>query len=170
MKLKKMIPAAIAAALVLALVACSKNSSSDDNETKITDTSVTEATSDSEEANIIGVDKSLQDDSTTAEKSTNDSDATSSDSNATTDDSSQSSADSSSNTNSDSTTSDSVTSDSSSDEAWKTEFEKNLLDNYGVTPDHYEDLGDGLYQVYVEIDGNVIPYVVVDSATGEFHG
>ena len=56
------------------------------------------------------------------------------------------------------------------DEAWKKEFEKSLLENYGVTPDHYEDLGDGVYQVYVEIDGKVIPYVTVDSATGDYHG
>ena len=56
------------------------------------------------------------------------------------------------------------------DEAWKKEFEKSLLENYGVTPDHYEDLGDGIYQVYVEIDGKVIPYVKVDSATGDYHG
>lgn len=52
----------------------------------------------------------------------------------------------------------------------KTEFEKSLLENYGVTPDHYEDLGDGVYQVYVEIDGKVVPYVAVDSATGDYHG
>ena len=56
------------------------------------------------------------------------------------------------------------------DEAWKTEFEKSLQENYGVTPDHYEDLGDGVYQVYVEIDGKVVPYVAVDSATGDYHG
>ena len=59
---------------------------------------------------------------------------------------------------------------SANDEMWKTEFEKSLLENYGVTPDHYEDLGDGIYQVYVEIDGKVIPYVTVDSATGDYHG
>ena len=53
---------------------------------------------------------------------------------------------------------------------WKTEFEKSLLENYGVTPDHYEDLGDGVYQVYVKIDGKVVPYVAVDSATGDYHG
>ena len=53
---------------------------------------------------------------------------------------------------------------------WKIEFEQSLFDNYGVVPDHYEDLGDGIYQVYVEIDGNVIPYVAVDSATGDYHG
>lgn len=59
---------------------------------------------------------------------------------------------------------------SANDEAWKTEFEKSLLENYGVTPDHYEDLGDGVYQVYVEIDGRIVPYVAVDSATGDYHG
>lgn len=59
---------------------------------------------------------------------------------------------------------------SANDEAWKKEFEKSLLENYGVTPDHYEDLGDSVYQVYVEIDGKVIPYVTVDSATGDYHG
>ena len=53
---------------------------------------------------------------------------------------------------------------------WKTEFEKSLLENYGVTPDHYEDLGDGVYQVYVEIDGEIVPFVTVDSATGDHHG
>lgn len=59
---------------------------------------------------------------------------------------------------------------SANDEAWKTEFEKSLLENYGVAPDHYEDLGDGIYQVYVKIDGKVIPCVTVDSATGDYHG
>lgn len=56
------------------------------------------------------------------------------------------------------------------DEAWKTEFEKSLLENYDVTPDHYEDLGNGVYQVYVEIDDKVVPYVAVGSATGDYHG
>lgn len=53
---------------------------------------------------------------------------------------------------------------------WKAEFEQSLLENYGVTPDHYEDLGNGIYQVYVQIDGKVVPYVTVDSATGDYHG
>lgn len=55
-------------------------------------------------------------------------------------------------------------------EAWKIEFEKSLLENYGVTPEYYEDLGDGIYQVYVRIDGKLVPYVTVDSATGDYHG
>ena len=58
----------------------------------------------------------------------------------------------------------------STEEAWKIEFEKSLLENYGVTPEYYEDLGDGVYQVYVKIDGKVVPYVTVDSATGDYHG
>lgn len=59
---------------------------------------------------------------------------------------------------------------SAADEAWKQAFEESLWENYGVVPDHYEDLGDGVYQVYVEIDGKVVSYVAVDSATGDYHG
>lgn len=60
--------------------------------------------------------------------------------------------------------------DSAADDAWKAAFEKSLLENYGVKPDHYEELENGVYQVYVEIDGKVVPYVAVDSATGDYHG
>ena len=60
--------------------------------------------------------------------------------------------------------------DTAADDSWKVEFEKSLLDNYGVKPDHYEELENGVYQVYVEIDGKIIPYVAVDSATGDYHG
>lgn len=58
----------------------------------------------------------------------------------------------------------------SSDEGWKADFEKSLWENYNVTPEYYEDLGDGVYQVYVKIDGKTVPYVCVDSATGDYHG
>ena len=58
----------------------------------------------------------------------------------------------------------------SSDESWKTDFEKSLWENYNVTPEYYEDLGDGVYQVYVKMDGKTVPYVCVDSATGDYHG
>ena len=37
-------------------------------------------------------------------------------------------------------------------------------------PDHYENLGNGIYEVYVEKDGKVIPYAILDSETGEYHG
>ena len=60
--------------------------------------------------------------------------------------------------------------DISVDDSWKVDFEKSLLDNYGVKPDHYEELENGVYQVYVEIDGKIVPYVAVDSATGDYHG
>ena len=60
--------------------------------------------------------------------------------------------------------------DTADKDAWKAEFEKSLLDNYNVTPDHYEELEGGVYQVYVEMDGKVIPFVVVDPATGDYHG
>lgn len=60
--------------------------------------------------------------------------------------------------------------DTSADDSWKVDFEKSLLDNYGVKPDHYEELENGVYQVYVEINGKILPYVTVDSATGDYHG
>lgn len=58
----------------------------------------------------------------------------------------------------------------STEEGWKIEFEKSLLENYGVTPEYYEDLGDGIYQVYVKIDGKIVSFVAVDSTTGDYHG
>lgn len=57
-----------------------------------------------------------------------------------------------------------------SEESWKADFEKSLWENYNVTPKYYEDLGDGVYQVYVKIDGKTVPYVCVDSSTGDYHG
>ena len=59
---------------------------------------------------------------------------------------------------------------STDQEAWKIAFEQSLFENYGAKPHHYEDLGDGVYQVYVEIDGKIVPYVAVDSKTGDYHG
>ena len=58
----------------------------------------------------------------------------------------------------------------SSNESWKADFEKSLWENYNVTPESYEDLGDGVYQVYVKMDGKTVPYVCVDSSTGDYHG
>jgi len=57
-------------------------------------------------------------------------------------------------------------------EEWKIAFEKSLFENYGVKPHHYEDLGNGVYQVYVylETEGRIVPYVAVDSKTGYYHG
>lgn len=56
------------------------------------------------------------------------------------------------------------------DDSWKAEFEKSLLESYGVKPDHYEELDKGVYQVYVDIDGETVHYVEVDFATGDYHG
>ena len=63
-----------------------------------------------------------------------------------------------------------INEDTTDDDSWKIEFEKSLLDNYGVIPDHYEELENGVYQVYVKIDGKIVPYVAVNSATGDYHG
>ena len=62
------------------------------------------------------------------------------------------------------------TDESSEDEPWKTALADELFEKYGVLPEYYEDLGDGIYQVYVEVGGEVVPFGTVDSATGEYHG
>lgn len=51
---------------------------------------------------------------------------------------------------------------------WKAALEEELLEKYGVIPEYYEDLGNGIYQVYAEVGGEVIAIVTVDSATGEY--
>lgn len=56
------------------------------------------------------------------------------------------------------------------DDSWKEEFEKTLYEEYGVVPDHYEYIGNDVYQVYVKIDGKIVPYVAVNWKTGDFHG
>lgn len=57
-----------------------------------------------------------------------------------------------------------------SDDSWKKDFEKTLYEEYGVVPDHYEYIGNDVYQVYVEINGEIVPYVAVNWKTGDFHG
>ena len=47
---------------------------------------------------------------------------------------------------------------------------EDLFETYGVLPEYYEDLGDGIYQVYVEVGGEIVPFVAVNSATGDYHG
>lgn len=56
------------------------------------------------------------------------------------------------------------------EEDWKKELAESLFENYGVLPEYYEDLGNGIYQVYVEVGGKIVPFVTVDSATGDYHG
>lgn len=55
-------------------------------------------------------------------------------------------------------------------DAWKAEFEADLKERYGVEVDHYEFIGGTSYQAYVKINGQIVPYVCVDSATGNYHG
>ena len=45
-----------------------------------------------------------------------------------------------------------------------------LYEEYGVVPDHYEYIGNDVYQVYVKIDDKIVPYVAVNWKTGDFHG
>ena len=56
------------------------------------------------------------------------------------------------------------------DEPWKVALSEDLFAKYGVIPEYYEDLGDGIYQVYVEVGGELVPFVAVNSATGDYHG
>ena len=56
------------------------------------------------------------------------------------------------------------------EELWKVALAEDLFNKYGVLPEYYEDLGDGIYQVYVEVGGEVVPFVTVNSATGDYHG
>ena len=53
---------------------------------------------------------------------------------------------------------------------WKAAFEAELYSLYGATVDHYEDLGGGYYQAFVVHEGKIVPYVTINSATGEYHG
>ena len=56
------------------------------------------------------------------------------------------------------------------EEPWQTALADDLFEKYGVLPEYYEDLGDGIYQIYVEVGGEIVPFVTVDSATGDYHG
>ena len=60
--------------------------------------------------------------------------------------------------------------ESSEEEPWKAALAEDLFEKYGVLPEYYEDLGDGIYQVYVEVGGEIVPFVTVNSATGDYHG
>ena len=63
-----------------------------------------------------------------------------------------------------------VSEEAPEEEPWKTALAEDLFEKYGVLPEYYEDLGDGIYQVYVEVGGEVVPFVTVNSATGDYHG
>ncbi|AOR25138.1 hypothetical protein [Clostridium taeniosporum] len=53
---------------------------------------------------------------------------------------------------------------------WERLFEKDLYEKYGEKVVKLEHIEDDLYQAYIEKDGKEIPYVVVSSRTGYFHG
>ncbi len=55
-------------------------------------------------------------------------------------------------------------------DACKAEFEADLKERYGFEVDHYEYIGGTSYQAYVRINDEIVPYVCVDSATGNYHG
>ena len=55
-------------------------------------------------------------------------------------------------------------------DACKAELEADLKERYGVEVDHYEFIGGTSYQAYVRINDEIVPYVCVDSATGNYHG
>lgn len=51
---------------------------------------------------------------------------------------------------------------------WQEALAQELLEKYGVLPEYYEDLGDGTCQVYVEVGGEVMPFAILNTATGEY--
>lgn len=53
---------------------------------------------------------------------------------------------------------------------WQELFKKDLYEEYGEKVVKIEHLKDDLYQAYIERNGSQIPYVVVSSRTGYFHG
>ena len=53
---------------------------------------------------------------------------------------------------------------------WEKLFEKDLYDIYGEKVIRLEHLEGDLYQAYIKKDGAEVPYVVVSSRTGYFHG
>ncbi|MHB8061309.1 MAG: hypothetical protein ACYDG2_01540 [Ruminiclostridium sp.] len=53
---------------------------------------------------------------------------------------------------------------------WRDLVATDLLNIYDVKISRIEHLQDDIYQVYVEIEGSEVPYVVVNSRTGYFHG
>ncbi|MBE6050013.1 MAG: hypothetical protein E7214_04940 [Clostridium sp.] len=53
---------------------------------------------------------------------------------------------------------------------WKQLFEKDFSSMYNEKIVKIEPLNGDLYQVYILADNKTVPYVVVNSRTGYFHG
>ena len=60
--------------------------------------------------------------------------------------------------------------EASEDVPWMAALAEDLFQKYGVLPEYSEELGDGIYQVFVEVGGEIVPFVTVNSATGDYHG
>lgn len=144
MKIRTIIGAALAVVMLSALAACNDNANTDKG------SAPDEASSVISESPSASVNSPSSDASTAKPAQDNSSEAASG------------SKPAASSTDNEST--------SSAKEDWKTAFEKSLMEQYGLKPHHYVDLGDGIYEVYVEREGKIISFVTVDSATGDYHG
>lgn len=55
--------------------------------------------------------------------------------------------------------------------AWVKAFEQKLYAGYHATPNRYQYIGNGLWEVWVkEYNTGNLPYVTVNQYTGNFHG
>ena len=59
--------------------------------------------------------------------------------------------------------------ETAAEEPWMAALAEELFQKYGVLPEYYEDLGDGIYAVYVEVGGEIMLFGTVDAETQEFH-
>jgi len=53
---------------------------------------------------------------------------------------------------------------------WQELIKNSIAESYGYEIIKFEQLSDDTYQAYVEMDGKEVPYVVVNTRTGYFHG
>lgn len=143
MKIKTIISVSLAAVILMALAACKDNTNTDKGNHSGNASSVVS------ESSSVSVNSPSNDTSTVKPAEDNSSEAASSSKPAAASNDSK---------------------DSSVKEDWKAEFEKSLMEQYGLKPHHYVDLGNGIYEVYVEREGKIISFVTVDSATGDYHG
>ena len=54
------------------------------------------------------------------------------------------------------------------DAPWQEQLADELLETYGVLPEYYEELGDGTCRVYVEVGGEILPFAIFNTATGDY--
>ena len=149
MKINTLFSVILAAALLLSLTACGTTQSPEPSENMGSATQQTEQRGDEETATTEAVTTGGEETGETEAAPTNVEEATEEATEEVTEE---------------------VTEEATEEEPWKTALAEELFEKYGVIPDHYEDLGDGIYQVYVEVGGEIVPFVTVDSATGEYHG